>query len=111
MWLTAGVLGLAFSEDPAVRRAVSDVAPIAAGMQPVAGVLFVMDGVYMALVRVRALAVSTAAGFVAMVTVAGVALRLDWGLSGVWWAMVAMVLARIAVLSIRYAAVFSETRD
>ncbi|MDX1449349.1 MAG: MATE family efflux transporter [Acidimicrobiia bacterium] len=111
-WGVAGgvVLGLAigvgghavaplFSTDPAVVAAIRSVVVIAAVMQPVAAWVFVADGVFLAKLRMRLLAGSTAAGLGALVLVLAVAFPLGWGLAGVWWAMTAMVLGRGAVLA------------
>jgi Na+-driven multidrug efflux pump len=97
-------LGVAFTPDRAVRAEIAGVAPIAALMQPAAAALFVLDGVFIGTLRVRLLAKSTLAGFLAVVAVLGVTLEVGLGLAGVWWAITAMVLARLAVLGRAYAA-------
>ena len=97
-------LGVAFTPDPAVRAEIAGVAPIAALMQPAAAVLFVLDGVFIGTLSVRLLAKSTLAGFLAVVAVLGVTLAVGLGLAGVWWAITAMVLARLAVLARAYVA-------
>lgn len=96
-------LGVAFTTDLAVRASIAEVAPIAALMQPAAAVLFVLDGVFIGMLSVRLLARSTFAGFLAVVTVLSITLGLGLGLTGVWWAITAMVLARLAVLGRAYA--------
>jgi MATE family multidrug resistance protein len=97
-------LGVAFTVDRAVRVEIAGVAPIAALMQPAAAVLFVLDGVFIGTLSVRLLARSTFAGFMAVLVMLGVTLGLDLGLAGVWWAIAAMVLARLTVLGRAYAA-------
>jgi Na+-driven multidrug efflux pump len=97
-------LGVAFTADRAVRVEIAGVAPIAALMQPAAAVLFVLDGVFIGTLSVRLLARSTFAGFMAVLLMLGVTLGLDLGLAGVWWAITAMVLARLTVLGRAYAA-------
>lgn len=97
-----GPLASAFAPDEAVRLAIVGVLPIAAAMQPLAAWLFVADGVFLALLATRLLALSTAAGFVAVAVVLGLSLASGWGLAGVWWAMTAMVAARSSVLGVAY---------
>ncbi len=98
MFLVGPVLGGWFSDDVAVIAAVAGVVPIMALMQPPAAALFVLDGIFLATLSVRLLARSTFAGFVCVVFTLGATLGFGWGLSGVWWAMTAMVLGRLAVL-------------
>ena len=90
-------LGSWFTEDPQVARAVGDVVPLAALMQPVAALVFVADGVFMAVLAVRLLAVSTGAGLAAAATVLWVSASVGGGLSGVWWAIIGMIGARLLV--------------
>ncbi len=98
MLLVRSALGGWFSDDPSVIMEVAAVVPIMAVMQPPAAALFVLDGVFLATLSVRLLAGSTLAGFLAVVVVLGATVALGWGLLGVWWAMTAMVLGRLAVL-------------
>ena len=95
-------LAAAFGSDPEVEALIVTAAVVAAVMQPLAALVFVADGIYLGLLRVRYLAYSTGTGAV----VAGVVLILvpvlGWGLPGVWWAVAAMVAARLAVLAAAY---------
>jgi putative MATE family efflux protein len=102
LWVGGSALAALFTTDRAVRSAIVSVTPIAGGMQPVAAVLFVLDGVFLAMLAVRRLVASTAAGFVATVTVLAITLAFGGGLAGVWWAVTAMVVARLAVLAQAY---------
>lgn len=95
-------LAAAFGPDPEVASLIAAATVVAAAMQPVAALAFVADGVFLGLLRVRYLAYSTAAGAVAGGAVLGATLLLGWGLLGVWWAIAAMVTARLAVLSLAY---------
>lgn len=108
LWLVGSRLGALFTDDAAVRAEVAVAVGIAAIMQPAAAVVFVADGVYMAMVGVRWLAVSTAAGFLAMLAGSVLAVRMDWGLAGVWWAITAMVVARGLVLASGYPRLFAS---
>jgi Na+-driven multidrug efflux pump len=93
-----GPLSGVFTSDPAVRAEVVEAGRVAAVMQPLAATVFVADGVFLAVVRLRRLAASTAAGFV--VVAAGVTVAT--GLAGVWWALVGMITARGLVLGLGY---------
>lgn len=103
-------LGAVFTDDPAVVSAVAEVVPIAAGMQPVAAVVFVLDGIFLGLLRTRLLAFSTAAGLTAALATLGITLVYDWGLAGVWWAITAMVVFRLVVLGAAYRSGFTASR-
>ncbi len=91
-----------FSTDGMVVDAVDIAVPIAALMQPVAALVFVLDGVFLGVLAIRLLAGSTTVGFLAML--GGLVLTLDrgWGLAGVWWSVTAMVVARGLVLGWAY---------
>ena len=93
----AGVLPRLFTSDPRVLAAVGQVWVIVALLQPVGGIVFVLDGVLMGAGDFRFLLVSTAAAsLLALVPVAVLALTQGWGLRGVWAAMVAMLAVRLA---------------
>jgi Na+-driven multidrug efflux pump len=104
------VLGGWFSADPAVVAQVRAALPVAALMQPLAAWVFVADGVFMALLRVRRLALSTAGGLAVIVPVLAVSASAGWGLAGVWWAITAMVAARGLVLGSGYRSAFTVSR-
>jgi Na+-driven multidrug efflux pump len=87
-----------FTPDPTVQAAIRSVLLVAAVMQPIAAWVFVADGIYLALLRIRLLALSTAAGLAAVVVVLGFTLAGGWGLLGVWWAITAMIAGRALVL-------------
>jgi putative MATE family efflux protein len=93
------LLAPVFTTDAAVQDAIRSVLYIAALMQPIAAWVFVADGVYLAKLAIRLLAVSTAVGLVGVVAVLAMTLAFGWGLEGVWWAMTAMVLGRFAILA------------
>lgn len=97
--LAAGtVLSSAFTDDAGVQEAIQSVIPIAAAMQPLAAVVFVLDGVFLAVLAIRKLVASTAAGFAATAAVLAATLAFGWGLVGVWWAITGMIVARLVVL-------------
>jgi MATE family multidrug resistance protein len=103
--LTAGLLAVGsivstvFTDDPGISSRILEVIPIAAGMQPLAALVFVLDGVFLAVLAIKKLVWSTAAGFLATALVLVLTLVNEWGLAGVWWAITAMIVARLAVLA------------
>ena len=90
-------LGGVFTDDRAVAEAVRSVVPQAAVMQPLGALVFVADGIFMAVLAVRLLAASTGAGLVAAAVVLWFSDAAGWGLSGVWWAILALIVARSCV--------------
>ncbi|MFO7548874.1 MAG: MATE family efflux transporter [Acidimicrobiia bacterium] len=101
-------LGPWFSSDPAVAALVGEAAVVAALMQPVAALVFVLDGVFLGTLSIRLLAASTAAGLAAALALLGVTLALGWGLVGVWWSIAGMVGARGLVLGFFYVRTWSR---
>ena len=92
-------LGGWFTDDPIVAETVSGVVGLAALMQPLAALVFVADGVFMAVLAVRLLATSTGVGLVAAAVVLWVSASVGGGLQGVWWAIIAMIVARFCVFA------------
>jgi putative MATE family efflux protein len=87
-----------FTADPAVRSLLSDVLLVVALMQPVAGVVFVLDGVLIGAGDARYLAAAGVGTMVAFMAAAGVVLVTGGGLVALWWALVVFMLARLAFL-------------
>lgn len=89
----------------ASEDSVGDVAVAAGGVvavvQPLAAILFVVDGIFLGLLALGAMVRSTGAG-----TAVGLTLLLATPLGdtvvGIWWAAGAMVLARLVVLAMSY---------
>lgn len=96
-----GVLPGVFTTDAAVLAAVGAVWMTVALLQPIGGVVFVLDGILMGAGDFRFLWWSTAvASLCGLVPVCLLALRFGWGLPGIWAGMCVMMLAR-AVLTVR----------
>lgn len=94
-----GVLPDLFTNDPEVRAEVGAVYVFIVVMQPLNAVVFVWDGIAIGASSFAYLAASTLASAVATAAVlAAVQLR-GWGLLGVWWALVAMMVVRFAALA------------
>lgn len=84
--------------------AVATVWPIVALLQPVGGVVFVLDGVLMGAEDYRYLWWSTAAAaLLALAPLAVLALARGWGLPGIWVAMCALMAVRLATTAGRLA--------
>ena len=97
----AGPLPRVFTTDPAVLAALGSVWAVVAALQPLGGVVFVLDGILMGAGDFRFLLWSTAlASLGALVPICLLALRFGWGLPGIWAGMAALMAVR-AVLTIR----------
>lgn len=105
-----GLLASVFATEPAVREMIIAAVVVAALMQPVSSVVFVLDGIYMGLLQVRYLGYSTAVGALAAAPLLWAASSGRWGLTGVWWAIVALVTGRLIVLSAAYPRAFAAAR-
>ena len=95
--IAAPWLGGWFTDDPAVAETVTGVVAHAALMQPLSALVFVADGVLMAVLAGRLLATSTGVALVAAAAVLWVSAALGGGLAGVWWAIITMMVARFCV--------------
>jgi putative MATE family efflux protein len=94
----AGPLPRVFTTDPAVLAEVRDVWVLIALLQPVGGVVFVLDGVLMGAADFRFLFWSTAlAALGGLVPLALLAVHLGTGLVGVWYGMVALMALRLVL--------------
>lgn len=111
VWGGADVIAGVFATDAQVRHVIVSVVPIAAWMQPLAAMLFVLDGVFLAALAVRRLVASTASGFVATAAVLGVVVSAGGDLAGVWWAITAMIVARLVVLAWGYRSAVTWARS
>jgi putative MATE family efflux protein len=98
----SGVLPRVFTTDPAVLAAVPVAWWFFTGMQPIAGVVFALDGVLLgagdaAYLRTWTL-VAAGAGFLPLTWAA---LVFGWGLAGIWSGLTALVLIRLAAVTLR----------
>ena len=95
----AAVLPGAFSDDARVIAAVESVYAFLVFTQPLNAVVFVWDGIVMGAgdfrYLARAMALSAAAAAVVLLAV----IPLGWGLAGVWWGLLMLMLARGATLA------------
>jgi len=98
----AGVLPRLFTADPAVLAAIPAAWWFFAGMQPLAGTVFALDGVLLgagdaAYLRTWTL-VAAAAGFLPLIWAS---LAFDWGLVGIWSGLLLFVVLRLVAVLVR----------
>ncbi len=72
-------------------------------MQPFAAAVFALDGILIGAGDTRYLAVSmVVAGFGFYVPIALLALDQGWGITGVWWGLLALMAVRLVTLGARF---------
>jgi putative MATE family efflux protein len=93
----------AFTDDPAVIERAETIWPLFALMQPLGGAVFALDGILIGAGDTRYLAISMLfAGFGVYAPIALAALHFDWGITGVWIGLVALMVARLVPLIVRF---------
>jgi putative MATE family efflux protein len=98
------VLPHAFTSDAGVIDRAQAIWPLFALMQPLAGVVFALDGILIGAGDTRYLMWSMlVAGVAVYVPIALAALHYGWGIVGVWWGLIALLLARALALGWRFA--------
>jgi Na+-driven multidrug efflux pump len=102
MLMLKGWLPRIFTSDPAVIDAARDLWPIFALMQPLNGAVFALDGILIGAGDARYLMWSMLASMAAGVGVAFAALAYDWGIVGVWTALLVLICVRLATLGARF---------
>jgi putative MATE family efflux protein len=90
-----------FTDDPAVRSLLATVLIVVAVHQPLAGVVFVLDGVLIGAGDGRYLAWAGVATLAVFVPLALIVMWTDAGLPWLWWAFVAFMAARVVTLAHR----------
>ncbi|HEX8122973.1 MAG TPA: MATE family efflux transporter [Solirubrobacteraceae bacterium] len=97
------VIPRAFTSDDAVIERAHAVWPLFALMQPFAAAVFALDGILIGAGDTRYLAVSMlVAGFGFYVPIALLALHFEWGITGVWCGLLALMAVRLATLGARF---------
>jgi Na+-driven multidrug efflux pump len=100
----ADTLPRAFTSDPAVIERAGAIWAMLALLQPAAAVVFALDGILIGAGDTRYLAGSMVlAGLGVYVPVALLALTLQWGVTGVWAGLLALVGVRLLTLGWRFA--------
>jgi putative MATE family efflux protein len=91
-----------FTGDSAVLEKARDIWPIFALMQPLNGAVFALDGILIGAGDVRYLMWSMLLSGAASIAVALLALQQDWGIIGVWLALLVLICVRLATLAARF---------
>jgi putative MATE family efflux protein len=93
-----------FTDDPAVLAQAAVAWWFLAGMQPLAGVVFALDGVLMGAGDVGYLrTVTIGAALVGFVPLSLLAVPLGWGLAGVWTGLTLFIALRLVAVLVRVA--------
>ncbi len=102
MLVLSGVLPRAFTGDAAVLDEAALLWPLFAVMQPLNGAVFALDGILIGAGDGPFLAGSMVAAFLACAAVLLGALAGDWGIRGVWAALVVLILVRLTLMTARF---------
>ncbi len=87
-----------FTDDPGVLHQAAVLWPWLAGMMPMAGVLFALDGVFFGAGDLRFMRnVSVIAAVCAFMPLTLAAAHWDWGLTGIWAGLTAFVATRLVI--------------
>ncbi len=97
-----GVLPHAFTGDEVVIERAQAIWFLFALMQPLNGAVFALDGILIGAGDGPFLAWSMVAAFAVSAAVALAALAFDWGIVGVWAALVVLIAVRLALMSWRF---------
>ena len=93
----------AFTSDDSVLDAAAALWPLFALTLPFAGAVFALDGILIGASDGPYLAASMAAAFAVCAALLGVVLAADWGIRGVWAALLALILVRLGAMLARFA--------
>ena len=88
-----------FSDDPAVVAQAASVYVFIVVMQPLNALVFVWDGIIIGAADFGYLAVAMVAAGAAGSAVMLAVIPFEWGLAGVWWGIVVLMLTRAATLA------------
>ena len=102
MLLLANVLPRIFTGDADVLDEAALLWPLFALMQPLNGAVFALDGILIGASDGPFIAFSMVGAFVACAAVLLVSHEQDWGIRGVWTALVALIVVRLAAMLSRF---------
>jgi putative MATE family efflux protein len=102
MLALADVLPRAFTGDGTVLDQAAVLWPLFALMQPLNGAVFALDGILIGAGDGPFLAASMVAAFLVCAAILAAALVLDWGIRGVWAALVVLILVRLTLMTARF---------
>jgi Na+-driven multidrug efflux pump len=92
----------AFTSDAATLEQARLLWPLFALTLPFSGAVFALDGILIGASDGPYLAASMAAAFVVCAGTLGVVMAADWGIQGVWGAIVLLVLVRLTLMGARF---------
>lgn len=98
----SAVIPRAFTSDAEVLAQCALLWPIFALMQPLNGAVFALDGILIGASDGPYLALSMTAAFAACVAVLAATLVGDWGVRGVWAALLLLIVVRLALMGARF---------
>ena len=101
-FLLRPVLPHFFTDDPATVRALLDVYLFVALLQPLNGLVFVGDGIYMGAEAFPYLAKAMIGTALVAAAVLGLVLPMGWGLRGVWGGIATLMAGRLLTLGVPY---------
>ena len=101
-FLLRPVLPHFFTDDPATIRALLDVYLFVALLQPLNGLVFVGDGIYMGAEAFPYLAKAMIGTALVAAAVLGLVLPMGWGLRGVWGGIATLMAGRLLTLGVPY---------
>jgi putative MATE family efflux protein len=102
MLALSGAIPRIFTGDAAVLDATALLWPLFALMQPLNGAVFALDGILIGAGDGPFLAGSMVAAFLACAALLLAALVGDWGIRGVWAALVVLILVRLTLMTARF---------
>ena len=102
MLVLTNVLPRAFTGDSAVLDETALLWPLFALMQPLNGAVFALDGILIGAGDGPFLAGSMVAAFLACAALLAASLAEDWGIRGVWTALVVLILVRLTLMTARF---------
>lgn len=110
-WALRPVLPGFFADDPETVEALHSVYLFVVVLQPLNGLVFVWDGVYMGAEEFPYLAKAMIGTALAAAAVLLLVVPMGWGLTGVWWGIATLMVGRLGTLAGPYArrTLFAET--
>jgi MATE family multidrug resistance protein len=101
-WALRPVLPGFFTDDPDTIRALRDVYLFVVLLQPLNGLVFVGDGIYMGAEAFPYLAKAMIGTALVAGTVLLLVVPMGWGLTGVWWGVTTLMVGRLLTLAVPY---------
>lgn len=101
-WGLRPLLPSLFSDDPETIQTVLDIFVFVAILQPLNGLVFVWDGIFMGTEDFRFLAVAMIVSALIAAVVLLLVIPMGWGLQGVWWGITALMAVRVVTLGWRH---------